>query len=244
MRFFDPAAEGKGEGFAHFSPAHLLWLAGGVLLVALLCVLYRRGTAKRRRIMRPAVTLTAMALQLSRAGLFLAAGEYGLTRLPLHLCSLFIYLAALHALRPGELLGQFLYAFCFPGAVFALLFPDWTGCPPWHFLTLCAFLVHFLPCGYVLMRLFAGELQAELRKAPACLGLMAGLALPVYAFDRLTNTNYMFLNWPSPASPLEWFAFLGRPGYLLGYVPLLAGVWLLLYLPPALARRNAKNDGL
>ena len=39
----------------------------------------------------------------------------------------------------------------------------------------------------------------------------------------------------------ELFAFLGRPGYLLGYIPLIAGVWLILYLPFIL--KNKKSTG-
>lgn len=39
----------------------------------------------------------------------------------------------------------------------------------------------------------------------------------------------MFLNWPPQGTPLELFAGLGRPGYLLAYLPLAALVWLPLY---------------
>ena len=55
------------------------------------------------------------------------------------------------------------------------------------------------------------------------------LALPVYVLNKRWNTNYMFLNLPPEGSPLAWFAFLGAPGYLLGYIPLALGVWSLLY---------------
>ena len=71
---------------------------------------------------------------------------------------------------------------------------------------------------------------------------MLAIAIPVYVFDVLTNTNYLFLNWPSPGSPLELFAFLGRPGYLLGYIPLIAVVWLFLYLPFILKQKKHKKS--
>ena len=74
-------------------------------------------------------------------------------------------------------------------------------------------------------------IRPDTRRAPACLGIMLLIAVPVYVFDRLMGTNYMFLNWPLPGSPLEWFAFLGRPGYLLGYIPLLAAAWTVIYAP-------------
>ena len=83
-----------------------------------------------------------------------------------------------------------------------------------------------------------GDLRPEARQLPKCLGILVCCAVPVALFNRFFGTNYMFLSWPSPGSPLEWFAsFLGRPGYLLGYLPMLALVWLILYLP--FARRKA-----
>ena len=61
-----------------------------------------------------------------------------------------------------------------------------------------------------------------------CLAMLA-LALPVYIIDRLWELNFMFLNYPPEDTPLELFAFLGRPGYLLGMLPIAALIWLGLY---------------
>ena len=147
----------------------------------------------------------------------------------------------LHSLRGGELTGQFLYAFCMPGAVCALLFPDWSAYPAFHFMSVSSFALHILLVGYTLMLVAGGELRPDTRRAPACLGIMLLIAVPVYVFDRLMGTNYMFLNWPLPGSPLEWFAFLGRPGYLLGYIPLLTAAWAVIYAPfmPFVKKRRA-----
>ena len=187
--------------------------------------------------MRRVTAGAALAVELLRALLLMLAGEYGLGRLPLHLCALAIYIGFLHSLRGGELTGQFLYAFCMPGAVCALLFPDWSAYPAFHFMSVSSFTLHILLVGYTLMLVAGGELRPDTRRAPACLGIMLLIAVPVYVFDRLMGTNYMFLNWPLPGSPLEWFAFLGRPGYLLGYIPLLAAAWTVIYAPFVKKRR-------
>ena len=102
------------------------------------------------------------------------------------------------------------------------------------------FTVHALLMAYPLMLVAGGDLRPEARLLPRCFGILVCCTVPVYLFDRFFGTNYMFLLWPSPGSPLEWFAsFLGNPGYLLGYFPMLAVVWLALYLP--FAYRKSKQ---
>ncbi len=228
--FFDFSIDPRsGNSLGMFSRGHILWLLAALAAWLIMCRSYKRCAPARRARKRCAIAGAALAIELLRAGLLMFAGEYGIGRLPLHLCALAIYISFLHALRGGELTGQFLYAFCMPGAVCALLFPDWSAYPAFHFMSVSSFALHILLVGYTLMLVAGGDLRPDTRRAPACLGVMLLIAVPVYAFDRLMGTNYMFLNWPSPGSPLEWFAFLGRPGYLLGYLPLLAAAWAVIY---------------
>lgn len=222
-----------------FSAGHFLFLAAGAVFVFFLCRIYkRRGTIGRRRI-RLITAGAALFLELLRAGLLAAAGEYDVYRLPLHLCGMAVYISAFHALTQNRLTGQFLYAFCMPGAIFALIFPDWSYYPLFHFMTFTGFALHVLLVAYTLMLVTSGELVPQTGKLPACLAVMLVLAAGVYVFDRATGTNYMFLNWPSEGSPLEWFSSLGRPGYILGYFPILAVVWTIMYLPFTLKIKSA-----
>ncbi len=230
--FFDFSIESDSlTGFGLFSASHGAFLAAAVLCIILLCVLYRRSSAERRHVLRLSLAWTALALELLRAVLLMISGHYTLGRLPLHLCGMAVYIGFYHAIKGGRLTGQVLYAFCMPGAAAALLFPDWSYYPALHFMTVSSFALHILLVCYTLMQVVGGDIRPDTKSLPKCLGIMMGIAIPVYVFDLLTNTNYLFLNWPSPGSPLEWFAFLGRPGYLLGYIPLIALVWAVLYLP-------------
>lgn len=230
--FFDFSIESSfGGGFGLYSAAHFAFLAGCALLCAALCAAYRRQGLRGRRRLRLAVSAAMTALQLLRALLLMLAGEYGLSRLPLHLCSMAVYICLFHALTGRSGVWQFLYAFCLPGAVCALLFPDWTYYPALHFISLSSFALHALITAYVLMGAVSGELRPQARRLPALLGIMLALAAAVYAFNCFAGTNFMFLRYPAPGSPLEWFVFLGSPGYILGYFPLLALVWAVEYLP-------------
>ena len=236
--FFDFSIGPEAEGFGLFSPAHAGYLGAAALCALLLAILYRRACGEERRILRLSVASAGLALELLRAALLMISGHYTIGRLPLHLCGMAVYIGFFHALRGGRLTGQFLYAFCMPGAAAALLFPDWSYYPSLHFMTLCSFALHILLFCYTLMQTAGGDIRPDVKSLPQCLGIMLAIAIPVYVFDLLTNTNYLFLNWPSPGSPLAWFSVLGRPGYLLGYLPLIAAVWLLLYLPFILKKKS------
>lgn len=237
-RFFDFSIGPEAEGFGLFSAVHGIYLAAAALSALLLCLFYRRSGAERRRRLRLMLASSALALELLRAVLLMISGNYTIGRLPLHLCAIAVYLSFFHALRGGRLTGQFLYAFCMPGALAALLFPDWSYYPGLHFMTVCSFALHILVFCTILMQVAGRDIRPDIKSLPQCLGIMLAIGLPVYVFDILTNTNYLFLNWPSPGSPLELFAFLGRPGYLLGYIPLIAGVWIILYLPFVLKNKK------
>ena len=228
--FYVPDSGGfPGIGFDRFGFGHFLWLFAVGAGLVFGCFAYKSAHRSQRPRLRLLTAGLALALELARAGLLMSRGLYDLGHLPLHLCSLSIYLCFLHALTGWPGLGQFLYAFTLPGAACALLFPDWAGQSLCGFITVSSFLLHFLLVLYPLMQVTGGDLRPELRRLPGCVGWMLLLALPVYFLNKRWNTNYMFLNLPPAGSPLALFAFLGAPGYLLGYLPLALGIWALLY---------------
>ena len=174
------------NGFERFGFGHFLWLFAGGLGLILACNAYKNAPRSRRPRLRLLAAGLTLALELGRAGLLLSRGLYDLGRLPLHLCSLSIYLCFLHALTGWPGLGQFLYAFTLPGAACALLFPDWAGQPLCGFITVSSFLLHFLLVLYPLMQVASGDLRPELRRLPGCIGWMLLLALPVYFLNKLS----------------------------------------------------------
>ena len=229
-KFFDYAANTSPElGFGRFSPAHLILLSALILLLFGAYVLCRKMPGPGRRLHRASAWLLLFT-QLGRAAILIALGIYDRGWLPLHLCTLSVYLCFIHMLRPKPSLGQFIYAFSLPGAAFAMAFPDWADYPLWHFVSLSCFLLHFFLLLYPITALALGEIRINIRRFPGSLALMLSFALPIWTLNKLLGTNYMFLNWAPPGTPLELFAPLGPNGYLVGFIPLATAVWLLLYL--------------
>ena len=209
-------------------------------MIVMICLIYCRVGIGGRKKVRFVVGGAILLCELLKDANLILQGVFDVWYLPLHLCGLAVFFSFYHCLRPGPTVGNFLYSTCAPGALFALLFPDWTACPPFAYHSIVAFTVHSLIVAYPLMQVCGGELRPDVRKLPRCFGILLALAVPVYLFNLHFRTNYMFLRYPSPGSPLEWFAaLLGNPGYLLGYLPMTALVWGLLYLPFIRKREKA-----
>lgn len=96
-------------GWPHFGPFHLAVLAVFLLLGAVLCRGYCGMDTDKRRRWRRMVALLLVADELFKDFGLLYGGNFSLDYLPLHLCSINIFLIALHAWRRPKLLDTFLY---------------------------------------------------------------------------------------------------------------------------------------
>ena len=173
-----------------------------------------------------------------KLAVLMVTGTYTHSYLPLHLCSLSILLIALHAWRPGAITDNYLYGICIPGAMAAMLFPDWTMLPALNYMHLHSFAIHVLLVAYPVMVTVGGDLKPDWRQLPKCLLFIACLAVPVYLFNLKFNTNFMFLMYAEPGNPLLIFEqLLGH--HLLG-VPVLGTVFIgLMYLILYVCRKAA-----
>lgn len=222
--------------FKEFGMAHLMWL--GLLLAAGIW-LFRHVPHRRLRLFLGG---TLFLLEATREIWLTAIGHYGIYELPLHLCSMAGLLCGVHALlghilhrREGargylyNALGRVLYSLGLPGAAMALLFPDWVTYPPIHFLTFHAFLFHAGIILYVITALSEKEIRPSLAGVREPIVFLCVVVPCIYAFDRHFHANYFFVNVPSEGSPLVLLAaWLGNPGYLVGYAVLALLVMLMM----------------
>ena len=160
-------------------------------------------------------------------------GMYSRYTLPLHICSLASYAVFAHALfaEKSVILSEVLFFPFLPGAVCALLFPDWTMYPPYSFFSSAGFLVHGAIVIYILLCLNERIIAPSVHRWPipvVFLVLYTGIMLP---FDRAFGVNYGFLNTASPGSPLVWLAdiFGAGFGYYVSYGAIVLCVMAMLY---------------
>ncbi len=227
----------EGKGFPLFGPGHLAWLGLLVFLCVFLGLKYRGWDERRRARCRRALAALLVLDEFFKYAVALAAGRFRLDFLPLHLCSINIFVIAADAVKPRDVLREVLYAVCLPGAFFAMAFPGWAYLPICNALCIHSFTAHILLFLYPFLLICGGfrpSFRRFLKTLPFCLAAVAG----VYVFNQAFGTNFMFLSYAGEGNPLTWFeARLGNPGYLVG-IPLIAALcWALLYGVPPLLRR-------
>lgn len=220
----------RGVGFSHFDGLHLCWLLVAAAFTVGISLTYRRLDPAAREKGKKA---TAAAIAVNEAGktvLLLLSGKWEPAYLPLHLCSINIFLIAIHAVKPNKVLDNFLYAVCIPGALAALLFPGWTKLPLGNFLHLHSFTIHILLAAYPIMLTAGGDIRPDAKYIPHCfalLGVLAGVALTA---NRIFGTNFMFLMSAGRTNPLYWFQ-VHMGSHLWGFGILLPLVILVMYAP-------------
>ncbi len=183
----------EGAGFSLFGLTHLIWLGAFIVAAVSLSFIYRSLSTKARNIMR--ITIAALIL-LDEAWkwLFLIIGNrYEHSYLPLHLCSINVFLVAFHIFKQPKIVNNFLYAICVPAGIIALLTPSWTALPPGNFMHIHSFTIHILLAVYPLMLVAGGDIKPEVKMVPKCLLLLLGMGVVVLGVNFLCDTNFMFL---------------------------------------------------
>lgn len=226
-----------GVGFTHFGGLHITWLLIMVAFLAANTLWYRCMDVRGRKRWRIGIAIALLADELFKVVMLLAGGRYLADYLPLHLCSINIFVIAYHALRPGRLCGNFLYLVCIPGALAAMLFPSWTSLPFANFMHLHSNTVHILLMAYPVVLALNGEFRLSGKDFLKCIGVLALAAIPIYGINLLLDTNFMFLMYAEPGNPLYLFEQMWG-SHLLGFPVLITAVVVVMYLPLLLTRKR------
>ena len=162
------------------------------------------------------------------------SGHMGIGYVPLHLCSMSIFLYPIIAFSGNRSVRAFLFeiSFCtlLPAAVSALVFPDWTMYPMISFMNIYAYLWHTLQVLFPIFILVRGGTELSVRHLWRNTVFLVGVGIPVYLFDRVFSCNYWFLLYPIPGTPLVPLSGLfGGAGYLPGLLLAATMVKLCMY---------------
>lgn len=237
-----------GLGYMRFSAEHIITL---VVLFVLIVLAVRILTGKRSRLesAMKVIPWIMVCMELFKDGFLVSTGHFGPGYLPLHLCSLglFVFIAASLSKtdRWRMIWGEIACILILPGTIAALLFPDWAHLyPVFNFMNFYGYAWHGMLLLYPALMVKRGWTHLSIRHAHYVWIFMFAVAVPVYVFDRIANCNFMFINWPPKGTPLELIAqTTGDSLYLLGYAVFAAIVIGLIYAGVELYHRKRHGAG-
>ena len=219
-----------GVGFKTFDLTHILWLLAGLVLCVVSCFFYRKLSERRQKLVLRVLGSYIFLQEMVKNLVVYLLGEFSWGYLPFHLCGINILLITFDVFKQNKVVRSFLYYFAIPGAMLALLFPNWTEMPVWNFFHLHSFTIHILLVLYPLLLVTTGQADTDLMSAIKGVGLLITMAIPVYFLNLLWDTNFMFLMQPDTGNPLELFEKL-LGSHLWGFPILLPVVIAVMYLP-------------
>lgn len=182
-----------GAGFSLFGATHLIWIGAFIIAAISLSLMYRSLSTKARNVMRIAVAALILLDEVWKWVFLFIGNRYEHSYLPLHLCSINVFLVALHIFKQPKVVNNFLYVICIPAGIIALLTPSWTALPPGNFMHIHSFTIHILLAIYPLMLVAGGDIKPDIKMAPKCLLLLLCMGVVVLGVNFLCDTNFMFL---------------------------------------------------
>ncbi len=215
--------------FEPFGTAHLITFCV-ILAVALALPLAVRVFApSATRLI--ACLLAALLLVKEGVKIIVVGASQGFSAelLPLHMCTLAIYLSAWMLITHNRRVFEVVYFWGLGGSTQALLTPDLLeGFPALSYLLF--FFGHGATVVCIFYAMIVFRFRPHLESIPRVMLITAGTAAAAFAVNLLFDTNFMYL-MAKPVRPslLDWFG--PWPWYLLGLVSLSLLSFVLLYLP-------------
>ena len=153
----------KNFGFTHFEATHIFWLVLLVVTAVVCSLCYRKCGEKGRKRFRFIVAGLIFLDEIAKWIMLFATDQWTVNYLPLHLCTINIFIIAIHLIKPYKSLDNFLYMICIPAALAALLFPTWTRQPILNFMHIHSSTIHILLALYPIMLTAGGDIKPRAR---------------------------------------------------------------------------------
>ncbi len=232
---------GDGLGMGSYSLGHFAWLALMAALIILLGRKYRIEDGKGQKRIRWAVAGLIILDELAKDIVTPITGQWEWEFLPLHLCSISVFVVLFHAITGNRFLEEYLYAITLPTACMAMVFPDWTGKLPFlNFMCFHSFSIHLLLVLYPCLLLFGG-FKPSWKNLKFIIPAVLLAAFAMHFVNNLLETNFFFVNGGGDgANPLSLLEGYVGWWYLLAMPVIAAICWIPMYVLPKM--HNTKKS--
>lgn len=221
-------------GFKLFEFEHIMALIIILFCLILAIILFRKLKAESRIVILRIVAVILPVLELWKIIMLITCNRMSVGHLPLHLCSMtiFVYpvIAFMYEGRLRETLAEISVITLLPAAISALVFPDWNMYPIINFYSLHAFVWHSLQVLFPILCIINGWVVPKVKNIWKNTVFVVAYAIVVGLFDWKMHCNYGFLKSPVAGTPLEWlYNTFGAYGYLESLLILVTVVNLITY---------------
>ena len=219
-------------GFSLFGPYHIGWLIVIVITVYLVSKHFKKSDDKNRKSVQLNVAWFIFLFEILKDIYLIINNAFSVKYLPFELCGFAIFAIFYHAYTNNIIVGEMLYNLFLPGGIAALLFCNWTHRPINGFMCSFSFIFHLALVMYCVMVLYAGIVKPNKNRILNSVLFLTIAGLIIYPLNKMWDTNFMFLNAPSPGSPLVPLeSIFGNPGYIFGLACIIILLWVVMYLP-------------
>lgn len=226
------------QGFRLFGTGHLCFLAGAVAVWVLCSLLYKRFSQKGRSIMLRALALFIVLYEAATLTAYAVTDQWTNGVLPLHLCSINIFVCTFYAFFPNKLTADFLYGVCLPGALFALVVPSWNTLPLWNFFCIHSFILHIVLVMFPILLIVGGH-RPRVGSLWKLFLILVVLCVPISYLNAKLNTNFFFISGTSDNALLNVLRD-NLPDYRIGLLLVISAVWIIMFTPWAVAEKLKK----
>lgn len=222
-----------GYGMGAYSLGHFLWLVAIISATVAVAAKYKEMDGRHRRYLLYVLASSALLDELYKDIVPIVTGQWNWGFLPLHICSISIFVIMIHAITHSVRAAEFLYAVSLPTAVMALVFPNWTAALPCcNYESIHSFSIHGIIAMYPCV-LLAGGFRPDARRLASVSLIFLALAAVAAAANAVFDTNFFFLNGGDDGNPLSLLErYVGR-WYILAFPVIAAVCWIPMYMIPA-----------
>ncbi len=230
------------QAFSLFSSTHIFWLVLCVGLCIVVASFYRKASEERRQTYLRVLSLLILITEGSRQLMIIVTGQWQPETLPLHFCSINIFVCLWNSIHPNKLAKHILYTLCLPGAIVALLSPTWLALPITNFCHIDSEVLHILLVLYPVL-LVSGNFRPDIKTVPKVILCLLIACAAIYPINMALGTNFFFINsYEDNVITVIFSNIFGENLYILGFIPVIAIVILVLYLPWIIADRNPQLE--
>lgn len=214
-----------------YSLGHFIWLGLLFFLIFFLGKKYRAADEDKRKKIRIAIASLIMLDEIVKDIIMPITGQWDWSFLPLHLCSISVFVVFIHALTGNRILEEYTYAITLPTASMAMAFPDWTGALPcMNLMCIHSFSIHLLLVLYPCLLLYGGFIPSA-KQLFRLIPIVAFLAFVMYFVNGALGTNFFFVNGGGDGNPLTFLEKYIGGWYRIAFPVIAAICWIPMYLP-------------